>query len=101
MQLPAGPAGARNRSWRQGRGGLPPVATLIARQPCDLFLERPGQHDHGARAHRLVLAADRKGVDPAAPAPGILSDLESEVAPVGEWWNIVFQEVRAGSDECE
>ena len=58
VQLSAGADGAGDRAGRQGRGGVPAVAARLARQPRRVLLERAGQHDHGARPDRAVLADD-------------------------------------------
>ena len=45
---------------------VPPVAARLARQPWRVLLERAGQHDHGARPDRAVLADDPGRMDAAA-----------------------------------
>ena len=67
-QLSDGADGAGDRAGRQGRRGVPPVAARLARQPRRVLVERPGQHDHGARPDRAVLADDPDRMDAAAPA---------------------------------
>ena len=57
-QLPAGADGAGDRAGRQGGGGVPAVAAGLAGRPRRVLLEQAGQHDHGARPDRAVLAAD-------------------------------------------
>ena len=56
VQLPLSSDGAGDRSWRQGRGGFPPVAACLARQPRRVLVEWFGQYDHDSRADRAVLA---------------------------------------------
>ena len=68
VQLSAGAAGAGDRARRQGGGGIPAVAAVVAGKPRHLRLQRTGQLDHGARAHRPVLAADPERVHPAVCA---------------------------------
>ena len=66
MQLSAGADGAGDRARRQGRGGFPPVTAGFAGKPRRVLVERPGQHHHGARPGRPVLAADPERLDLAA-----------------------------------
>ena len=56
VQLPLGSDGAGDRSWRQGRGGFPPVTARLAREPRRVLVEWFGQYDHDSRADRAVLA---------------------------------------------
>ena len=58
VRLSAGANGSGDRAGRQGGGSVPAVVARLAGRARHLLFQRAGQHDHGARADRPVLAVD-------------------------------------------
>src|SRR5262249_23211476 len=84
VQLSARARGVGDRARRQGRGGLPAVAAVLAGKPRHLLLQRARQFDHGARPHRPVLAVDPGGVHAAAhPAGAVVRSAKTAASAFG------------------
>ena len=79
--------------WRQGGGSVPAVVARLAGRARHLLFQRAGQHDHGARARRPVLAVDLERADATAATASALTSFTS--CPRPRWAS--YHAIRAGT----